>query len=82
MLKKKKNNIKIKFFSTLVEEVVNCLYEYIIYRKLSLYNSLISNKLIDEGAKGLIFKKYVTYYLNPCTNETNRNYYFKDIKIK
>jgi len=82
IIKKEEKYIKIKFFSTLVEEVVNCLYEYIIYRKLSLYNSLISNKLIDEGAKGQIFKKYVTYYLNPCTNETNKNYYFKDIKIK
>ena len=82
IVKKEEKYIKIKFFSTLVEEIVNGLYEYIIYRKLSLYNALISNKLIDEGSKREIFKKYVTYYLNPCTNETNKNYYFKDIKVK
>ena len=82
IVKKEEKYIKIKFLSTLVEEIVNGLYEYIIYRKLSLYNALISNKLIDEGSKREIFKKYVTYYLNPCTNETNKNYYFKDIKVK
>jgi len=82
IIEKQGKYIKIKFLSTLVEEVVNCLYEYIIYRKFSIYNTLISNKLIDGGARGQIFEKYVTYYLNPTTNEANKNNYFKDIKIK
>jgi len=74
--------INIKFASTLVEEVVSFLYEYIIYRKFILYNECISNKLIDENAKREFFKKYVTYYLNPYTIGTNKNHYFQDIKIE
>ena len=78
-----KNNyyVKIDYAFPLVEEIVNEILENIFHYDLYIYNTLCDNKLIEAGARGQMFEKLITFYLNPKALNQNRKKFFKDINI-
>ena len=83
IIKDKKNElyIQVYFAFPLIEIIVNELLENIIYFDLNIYQKLSENKEIDGGARGQMFEKFVTYYLNPKAYNINSKKFFEDINI-
>ena len=73
--------IKINYSFPLIEEIVSELIEYILTIELNIYKELCENKLIDGGARGQLFEKFVTIQLNPKVNHPNKKNFFKDVNI-
>ena len=57
--------IKINFAFPLIEEIVNELIESALYLDLNIYTTLCEHKIIDGGARGYLFEKFVTFNLDP-----------------
>ena len=72
-------NIQINFSFPLIEEIVNELFEVILNHEFNIYNILLENKMVDDGAREQLFKKLVIFELNP--DNLNRKIFFKDIII-
>ena len=66
------NTSKIIFLYDLVGEVMNELYEYIIYENNNIYE-IFDNINLDRGALGGLYEKYVIYFMEPnkYTHEKN-----------
>ena len=73
--------IIIKYAFPLVEEIRNELLGEIIYFELNIYDTLCQKDLLDGGARGELFEKFVTFHLNPKSGLDNRKIFFKDIDI-
>ena len=71
--------IKINFASPLIEEIINELYDNILYFEFNIYEFLIN--LVDEGALEKMFVKSFIYHFKPNTNIFQKKLVFKDIDI-
>ena len=79
--KEEKIYIKINFSFPLIEEIVSELIDYILGFELNIYQQLCDNNLIDGGARGYLFEKFITIHLNPKVHHPNNINYFKDVDI-
>ena len=76
-----KQYIIIKYAFPLIEEIRNELLDEIIYFEFNIYETLCENRLVDGGARGEMFEKFVTFQLNPTVRNDRRKIFFKDIEI-
>ena len=58
------NTAKIIFNNELVGEVMNKIYEYIIYENNNIYQ-IFQNINLDKGALGGLYEKYVIHFMEP-----------------
>ena len=72
VIKNENNNeyAKVIYNFELVKDVLNDIYERLILENTSIYKIFSSNKMLDEGALGGIFEKYVIYNMSPKKDET------------
>ena len=56
----------------LVKDVLNDIYERLILENNSIYHIFRSDKMLDEGALGGIFEKYVIYNMSPKNYEKKK----------
>ena len=70
LLKKDDEIAKVVFNYELIGEVMNKIYEYIIYENKNIYQ-IFDNINLDEGALGGLYEKYVIHFMEPnkYTNE-------------
>jgi len=73
--------IKINFASPLIEEIINELYDNILYFEYNIYEFLLNNNLVDDGALEKMFVKFFIYHLKPNTNIFQKKLVFEDIDI-
>lgn len=73
--------IKINFASPLIEEIINELYDNILYFEFNIYEFLLNNNLIDEVALEQMLVKFFIYHLKPNTNIFQKKLVFEDIDI-
>ena len=76
MFKKKGNVIYIKYAYPLIEIIINEFYNKIFLS--GCFYEILTNNMLDGGARGQLFEKVVINYLG------NKNYlnYFNDISIQ
>ena len=65
------NTLKIVFNYELVGEVMNKIYEYIIYENHNIYQ-IFDNIKLDKGALGGLYEKYVIHFMEPDKYEQER----------
>ena len=78
---KNKNYAKIVYNFELIKEVLNDIYELLIFENNSIYKIFSSNELLDEGSLGGLFEKYVIYNMMPKKDKKS-NKLFGSFEIK
>jgi len=64
---------KIVYNFELVKEAINDIYDSLIYENPSIYSIFNNNILLDEGALGGIFEKYVIHHMLPDESLNRKN---------
>ena len=75
--KTQQKEIHISYAYPIINNIINELYEELIYH-ISQFYGILTSKILDGGAKGQFFEKLITYYLKPTSNE---HINFNDILI-
>ena len=70
--------IHISYAYPIINDIINELYEELIYYTSQFY-SILTSKILDGGAKGQFFEKLIINYLKPTSNEYIN--FFDDIMI-
>jgi hypothetical protein len=76
--KTQQKEIHISYAYPIINNIINELYEELIYH-ISQFYGILTSKILDGGAKGQFFEKLITYYLKPISNEYIN--FFDDIMI-
>ena len=75
--KDKENYAEIIYNFELVKEVLSDIYEFLILNNGSIYKIFFTEKLLDEGALGGLFEKYVIYNMEPKKDGRKNNLFGK-----
>ena len=75
--KTQQKEIHISYAYPIINNIINELYEELIYHTSQFYG-ILTSKILDGGAKRQFFEKLITYYLKPTINE---HINFNDILI-
>ena len=76
--KTQQKEIHISYAYPIINDIINELYEELIYYT-SKFNNILTSKILDRGAKGQFFEKLIINYLKPTSNEYIN--FFDDIMI-
>ena len=75
--KKDENYAEIIYNFELVREVLSDIYEFLILNNGSIYKIFTNEQLLDEGALGGLFEKYVIYNMKPKKDGRRNNIFGK-----
>ena len=78
--KKNENYAEIIYNFELVKDALSDIYEFLILNNSTIYKIFINNQLLDEGALGGLFEKYVIYNIKP-KKDGRRNNLFEKFEI-